>query len=87
MPEGKLLHTLEGHKGGVYSMDFSEKGDFLFTGCMGGFLCLWNVKSGEKLSSVRGEGSIYDVKWDQARQWLYVALGRKDVNSSFFPLV
>lgn len=79
MPDGKLLHTLSGHKGGVYSMDFSENGEFIFTGCMGGHLYLWETRSGTKLAHVRGEGSVYDLKWDELHQWLYVALGRKDV--------
>eukprot|EP00049_Salpingoeca_infusionum_P010643 m.183909 g.183909 ORF g.183909 m.183909 type:complete len:655 (+) comp14704_c0_seq6:307-2271(+) len=56
---GNLLFTLQGHKGPVSAVQFSES-DLLLSGSMDGTVRIWNVRSGE-LVDILHCGSVHGV--------------------------
>lgn len=84
MPEATLEHRLTGHKKGIYALDFSEDGNFLISGCMGGLISLWDMNNGQLVSQAKATGSVYDIKYDDVNEWLYVGIGR---NKVWFPFI
>ena len=60
--DGKLVSTLQGHKGSVNTVAFSPDGKYLVSGSQDGTLKIWNVQSGKCIDSWQGhDGAVYSV--------------------------
>jgi WD40 repeat protein len=56
LPPGvKLLHTLEGHRGTVWSVAFDPQGGMLASGSGDNALKLWETRSGNLLRTLEGQ--------------------------------
>lgn len=66
LPSGvKLVRTIEGHEGIIFSIAFDPAGQTLASGSDDGKVKLWDVTSGELLRTLDGhEGAIYSVAFD-----------------------
>jgi WD40 repeat protein len=59
---GRLLHVLEGHKGGIWSVAFAADGKTIASGGHDGTARLWEVKTGKERARLTGHrGSVYAV--------------------------
>ncbi|KAJ1701609.1 hypothetical protein LUZ63_001388 [Rhynchospora breviuscula] len=63
--QGRLLHSLAGHKQPVYSVAFSPNGEYLASGSLDQCLHIWSVKEGKILRTYRGGGGIFEVCWNK----------------------
>lgn len=71
---GKLLHTLKGHDGIVYSIAFSRQGEMLASGGQDATVKLWEVSSGRLLRSLEGHSqSVHSVAFDPMGELLVSA--------------
>jgi small GTP-binding protein len=66
LPPGvKLLRTLEGHQGVVYSVAFNPQGETLASGSSDETVKLWDARSGKLLRTLRGHhGVVTSVTFD-----------------------
>ncbi|RLA79325.1 MAG: hypothetical protein DRG78_13150, partial [Epsilonproteobacteria bacterium] len=46
---GKLIHTLSGHKGGILSISFNSNGSNLISSDKSGTIKIWNIKTGKNI--------------------------------------
>lgn len=78
LPPGvKLVRTLEGHKGVVWSVAFDWAGQMLATGGGDSAVNLWDVASGRLLRTLKGhDGHVNSVAFDPVDQTL--ASGSRD---------
>ena len=60
---GKLLRTMEGHKGEVNSVAWSNDGIWIISGGDDGKVRIWNSKNGASVNYLEGHGKIYSVAW------------------------
>lgn len=59
---GKLRSRLEGHKTGIYGVDWSADGRRIVTAGADGVLTLWDARTGKESKSIRvGTGPLYSV--------------------------
>src|SRR5947199_3802572 len=66
LPTGvKLLRTLEGHQGVVYSVAFDPQGETLASGSDDKTVKLWEARSGKLLRTLEGhQGVVMSVSFD-----------------------
>jgi small GTP-binding protein len=66
LPPGvKLLRSLEGHQGAVWSVAFDRQGRTLASGGHDGTVKLWEVRSGKLLRTLKGhKGAVVGVAFD-----------------------
>jgi len=57
----QLVHTLTGHDGAVWTVDFSANGRLLVSGSEDGSLKLWDVYQGRELQTINHRIEIYGV--------------------------
>ncbi|KAG6473109.1 hypothetical protein ZIOFF_067016 [Zingiber officinale] len=62
---GRLLCSMNGHKGPVYSVAFSPNGEYLASGSLDQSLHIWSVKEGRIMKTYRGRGGIFEVCWNR----------------------
>jgi WD40 repeat protein len=61
---GRLIHQIEGHRGGVYSVSWSPDGKLIATGGYDTMIRLWDATSGEALRVLRGHnGNVNGLDW------------------------
>lgn len=60
---GAEIYTLRRQAQPVYSVAPSPNGEFLAMGSLGGYVSVWNVRSGELTKEFRGNGDTFDVSW------------------------
>jgi WD40 repeat protein len=61
---GKLLATLQGHTGAVYSITWSPDGKTLASGSGDRTVKLWDAATGKLLATLQGHtGAVYSVAW------------------------
>jgi WD40 repeat protein len=58
---GRLIQTLTGHEGAVWTVDFSADGRLLVSGSEDGSLKLWDVNQGRELQSINHRMEVYGV--------------------------
>ena len=58
---GQLVHTLTGHDGAVWTVDFSADGRLLVSGSEDGSLRLWDVQQGRELQTINHRTEVYGV--------------------------
>ena len=68
VPEGKLIHELQGHTHAVYTADFSPDGKLAVSGGWDGTIRLWDLESGEELSKIEGQGGVMSLSFSPRRQ-------------------
>jgi WD40 repeat protein len=62
--DGKLIRTLQGHKGRVYSIDFSPNSQLLASASQDGTIKVWNTRNGNQIGNLVGHrGAIYSVSF------------------------
>ncbi|WP_161566178.1 NACHT and WD40 repeat domain-containing protein [Mycoavidus cysteinexigens] len=67
----KLVHTLEGHRGWVTSVDFSTNRQFLASGSRDGTVKLWKMGNKEALRTLNGHcGGVLSVNFSPDSQFL-----------------
>jgi WD40 repeat protein/predicted Ser/Thr protein kinase len=59
LPDGKMIHSLEGHKRFVYSVKFRPDGKVLATLGDEGTILIWDIASGRKLRAISASAPIY----------------------------
>lgn len=63
--QGKLLHSLNGHRDPVYSVAFSPNGEFLASGSLDKSMHIWSLKDGKIVRTYTGNGGIFEVCWNK----------------------
>jgi GTPase SAR1 family protein len=72
LPPGvRLLRTLEGHKGSVFSLTFDPSGRMLATGSSDNRVILWDWAAGKLVRTLEGhKGSVFGVTFDPSGRTL-----------------
>lgn len=60
------LHVLTKHSEPVYCIDFSPNGQFLVSGSLDNWICIWSVINGELVRCFKAPDSIYEVSWNSS---------------------
>ncbi|GLT68834.1 hypothetical protein SLA2020_410320 [Shorea laevis] len=63
--QGKLLHSLNGHRDPVYSVAFSPNGEYLASGSLDRSMHIWSLKEGKIVKTYTGNGGIFEVCWNK----------------------
>ncbi|KAF5834951.1 WD40-repeat-containing domain protein [Dunaliella salina] len=64
MKDGKLLQTLDKHRGPVFALKWNKKGDMLLSGSVDKKIIVWDAKAGElKQVFNHHEAAALDVDW------------------------
>ncbi|XP_074303689.1 WD40 repeat-containing protein HOS15 [Silene latifolia] len=63
--QGKLVHSLNGHREAVYSVAFSPNGEYLASGSFDRSLHVWSLKEGKIVKTYSGNGGIFEVCWNK----------------------
>ncbi|GKU94831.1 hypothetical protein SLEP1_g8268 [Rubroshorea leprosula] len=63
--QGKLLHSLNGHRDPVYSVAFSPNGEYLASGSLDRSMHIWSLKEGKIVKTYTGNGGIFEVSWNK----------------------
>ena len=76
---GKLLHTLEGHTGDIYSVSYSPNGNYVVSGSWDKTVRIWNANSGECVNTLEGHTkSVSSVSYSPDGK--YIATGSWEYN-------
>ncbi|PKI41252.1 hypothetical protein CRG98_038364 [Punica granatum] len=62
---GKLIYSLNGHRGPVYSVAFSPNGEYLASGSLDNSVHIWSLKEGKIVRTYTGSGGIFEVCWNK----------------------
>ncbi|WVZ09269.1 hypothetical protein V8G54_013799 [Vigna mungo] len=62
---GKLVYSLNGHRGHVYSVAFSPNGEYLASGSPDKSMLIWSLKEGKIVKTYTGNGGIFEVCWNK----------------------
>lgn len=60
---GRLISSLNGHRGAVFALCFSPNGEYLASGSKDKMMHIWSLKDGEIVKSYTSNGSIFDISW------------------------
>ncbi|XP_057972689.1 WD40 repeat-containing protein HOS15 isoform X2 [Malania oleifera] len=63
--QGRLIHSLNGHRDPVYSVAFSPNGEYLASGSLDKSLHVWSLKEGKIVKTYTGNGGIFEVCWNK----------------------
>ncbi|WMV57480.1 hypothetical protein MTR67_050865 [Solanum verrucosum] len=63
--QGRLLHTLNGHREPIYSIAFSPNGQYLASGSVDKCMNIWSVKEAKIVKTYNGDGIIFEVCWNK----------------------
>lgn len=63
---GLTLHALTKHSEPVYCIDFSPNGQFLVSGSLDNWICVWSTNNGELVRYFKAPDSIYEVCWNSS---------------------
>ena len=63
---GQLIHSLEGHKGTVWSAVFSKDGDRILTASNDNTAKLWNAETGQLIRSFRHNETVWSATFSDA---------------------
>jgi Tol biopolymer transport system component len=77
---GKLLNTLKGHEGSVYSVGFSPDGQQLASGSFDSTIKIWDVTTGKVLNTLKGhESRVWSVGFSPDGKQLASGSGDKTI--------
>ncbi|KAK4726191.1 hypothetical protein R3W88_031108 [Solanum pinnatisectum] len=63
--QGRLLHSLNGHREVVYSVAFSPNSDYVASGSLDKCMNIWSVKEAKIVQTYHSDGSIFNVCWNK----------------------
>ncbi|XP_014519436.1 WD40 repeat-containing protein HOS15 isoform X2 [Vigna radiata var. radiata] len=76
---GKLVYSLNGHRGHVYSVAFSPNGEYLASGSPDKSMLIWSLKEGKIVKTYSGNGGIFEVCWNKEGDKIAACLSNNTV--------
>ncbi|GFY93763.1 WD-40 repeat family protein [Actinidia rufa] len=63
--QGRLICSLNGHRGPVYSVAFGPNGEYLVSGSLDKSMHIWSLKECKIVKTYPGSGGIFEVCWNK----------------------
>ncbi|XP_049399060.1 WD40 repeat-containing protein HOS15-like [Solanum stenotomum] len=77
--QGRLLHSLNGHREPVYSIAFSPNGEYMASGSLDKCMNIWSVKEAKIVKTYNGDGCIFEVCWNKEGNKVAACFANKKV--------